>query len=273
MDIPGPAGSQYFGYSLTVLPNGNFVVTDPGWDNFKGAVYLYDGATHAQISVLAGTTEGDSLGFGGITVLTTGNYVVSSPGWNHELGAATWCDQTTGLTAEVSAANSWTGATPGDRVSSGGITALKNGDYVISSMAWSANRGAVTWGNGAGGSVGVVSTANSLTGSHANDRIGSSGIQALSGNAYMVNSPSWNEGRGAVTRGSGMLAASVAASNSLTGGAAGDSVGSAGVTLLTNGNYVVGSPAGITQLSRMPARPPLAAAVACRVPLQTLIRW
>ena len=29
IDIPGPAGSGSFGRTVTVLPNGNFVVTDP----------------------------------------------------------------------------------------------------------------------------------------------------------------------------------------------------------------------------------------------------
>ena len=28
-DIVGPAGSEMFGTTVTVLPNGNFVVTDP----------------------------------------------------------------------------------------------------------------------------------------------------------------------------------------------------------------------------------------------------
>ncbi len=32
IDITGPAGSGWFGTSVTVLPNGNIVVTDPGYD-------------------------------------------------------------------------------------------------------------------------------------------------------------------------------------------------------------------------------------------------
>ena len=51
-DINGPAGSDTFGTTVTVLPNGNFVVVDraytdpanPGETNI-GAGYLYDGVT------------------------------------------------------------------------------------------------------------------------------------------------------------------------------------------------------------------------------------
>ena len=66
-DINGPAGSGRFGTSVTVLPNGNFVVTDPYYDApgpvaDVGAVYLYNGATHALISTLTGSTAGDQVG-------------------------------------------------------------------------------------------------------------------------------------------------------------------------------------------------------------------
>src|SRR5687767_678568 len=43
-DISGPAGSQRFGQTVTVLPNGNIVVTDPDWSAKAGAVHLYSPA-------------------------------------------------------------------------------------------------------------------------------------------------------------------------------------------------------------------------------------
>ena len=50
IDIPGPPGSGSFGFHTTVLPNGNIVVTDPGYDLTSpssvlnvGAVHLYNG--------------------------------------------------------------------------------------------------------------------------------------------------------------------------------------------------------------------------------------
>jgi hypothetical protein len=47
IDIPGPGNSGVFGETVTVLPNGNFVVTDPYYPFYtdyteaRGAVYLY----------------------------------------------------------------------------------------------------------------------------------------------------------------------------------------------------------------------------------------
>jgi hypothetical protein len=80
IDIAGPPGSGKFGYSVTVLPNGNFVVTDPNFNGGiavdAGAVYLYDGATHAIISTLTGSSAGDQIGYWGVTVLSNGNYVI-----------------------------------------------------------------------------------------------------------------------------------------------------------------------------------------------------
>ena len=63
-DIAGPAGSGAFGSTVTVLPNGNIVVTDPLYDApgpvaDVGAVYLLDGATLAVISTRTGSTAGD----------------------------------------------------------------------------------------------------------------------------------------------------------------------------------------------------------------------
>ncbi len=82
-EIPGPAGSGAFGTTVAVLPNGNVVVTDPTYSKGGltsiGAVYLYNGATLAVISILKGSTTGDEVGKGGIMVLSNGKYVVSSP--------------------------------------------------------------------------------------------------------------------------------------------------------------------------------------------------
>ena len=55
-NLLGPTGSGQFGATVTVLPNGNFVVTDPTYSTpgvtNAGAVYLYDGATLHVISTL-----------------------------------------------------------------------------------------------------------------------------------------------------------------------------------------------------------------------------
>ncbi len=66
---------------------------------------------------------------------------------------------------------------------------------VVSSSYWDDNTtidvGAVTWGNGAAGIVGVVSAANSLIGSSQEDYVGNSGITALSDGSYVVASDGW----------------------------------------------------------------------------------
>ncbi len=121
IDIAGPAGSGAFGTSVTVLPNGNIVVTDPYYDagatEDVGAVYLYDGATGTQISALTGSTAGDQVGYDDVIVLRNGNYVVRSTLWDNvatgavDAGAVTWGSGTSGVSGVVSATNSLVGST------------------------------------------------------------------------------------------------------------------------------------------------------------------
>ncbi len=94
--------------------------------------------------------------------------------------------------------------------------------------------------------TGVVSAANSLVGSTANDQVGI-GLRALSNGNYVVRSIFWDNGAvvdaGAATWASGTTGVSggVSAANSLVGSTAGDRVGNFGAAALSNGNYVVGS--------------------------------
>jgi hypothetical protein len=271
--VGGFSYSGEVGIQVTALSDGNYVVGSPGWN---------DGAANADLSVgaatwgngrrgiagavspdnsLIGSTAFDNVG-SSVTALTHGNYVVSSPGWhsvNGTVGAATWSGRgrdgrTLGV---VSATNSLIGSTNGDHVGSGGVTALTNGNYVVSSPSWQNGRadvGAVTWGNGCTGTVGSVTLTNSLVGSTGGDMVGfgngnpGSGVTALKNGNYVVDSPFWHTGGamvGAVTwaKGDGSAAGmTVSAGNSLIGSTNGDQVGSGGVTALSNGNYVVSSP-------------------------------
>ncbi len=255
-EIPGPAGSEYFGASVTVLPNGNFVVTDPGYDApgpvmDVGAVYLYRGTTLQVISVLTGDRENDGIGNGGITVLANGHYVVVSPWWDaptgYDAGAVTWCSGTTGLSGKVTQVNSLVGE-EGDTVGNAvenpvAVTPLRNGNYVVVSGYWGGGRGAVTMGKGTGGTVGKVTALNSLTG-NPGDGAGRGGVLELPNGNYMVTSSYWSFVRGAVTFASGTVGVvgTISSANSLVGGADFDEVGSAGISILANGNYVVKSP-------------------------------
>ena len=189
-----------------------------------------------------------------MTALTNGNYVVKSPNWNvTDLGAATFGNGTTGVVGTVGGGNSLIGSTADDFLTSGGVTALTNGNYVVSSPVWNsglADVGAATWGNGATGTFGAVTAANSIIGAVVDDTVSAAGVTALSNGNYVVRSPSWDNGGGSPNAGaatwgngaSGTVNIIVSSVNSLVGATANDSVSGAGVTALTNGNYVVRSP-------------------------------
>lgn len=269
IDIAAP-GSVAFGTDVKVLPNGNIVVTDPNGPTAKiGVVYLYTPAG-IKISSFTGSSPNDQVGSGGIAVLPNGNFVVVSPHWTNgavaNAGAVTWVNGTTGLNGVVSSANSLVGSSPNDQVGFAiapfqqpydsaadySILALTNGNFLVTSLLWNngaaTQAGAVTFVNGASGIAGAVSAANSLVGTHANDQVGSAFSSELGNGNVVVVSPLWSSALaaqvGAVTWMSGTqgLAGAVSASNSLVGLSASDQVGSAGLVLLSNGNYVVLSP-------------------------------
>ncbi|HEX8507618.1 MAG TPA: hypothetical protein VF630_19805, partial [Hymenobacter sp.] len=205
--LPGPAGSGAFGSTVTVLPNGNFVVADPLFDAGAvadvGAVYLYNGTTNAVISTLTGSTAGDQVGSGGVVLLADGNFAVRSPDWGNgaaapRAGAVTWGSATAGAAGAVSAANSLVGSTANDHVSAEGLTPLRSGSYVVASSQWdngaAPDAGAATWQPGNGPAGAVVSAANSLVGTHAGDQVSFYAVNALPNGNYVVQSPFWKNG-------------------------------------------------------------------------------
>jgi filamentous hemagglutinin family protein len=251
-------------FGVTALTNGNYVVISPNWDN--GAVVNAGAATWGSgttgitgaVSVansLVGTSASDQVGISGVTALSNGNYVVNSYAWKNGTatfaGAVTWGNGSTGITGAVSAANSLVGTTANDFVGLSGVTALTNGNYVVSSTLWNngavVDAGAATWGNGTTGIIGAVSAANSLVGATANDNVGNGGVTALTNGNYVVRSSNWDNGAvvnaGAATWGNGSagITGAVSTSNSLYGATANDNVGNGGVTALANGNYMVRS--------------------------------
>ena len=266
--LVGSAASDGVGSNPTVvLTNNNYVVNAPLWNSGAtvdvGAVVWGSGTTGvagaiSSANALVGSTASDKIGYNGVTALTNGNYVVASQNWKNGTvtgaGAVTWGNGSSGTTGLVSASNSLVGTTANDHVGGGygtnpAITALTNGHYVVSSYQWNGLSGAVTWGNGNGGTVGGVSAANSLIGGAAGDQVGASGITLLNNGNYLVRSEYWSNGgvsrAGAITWGnaSAGTVGVVSASNSLVGSSAYDSVGYGSIYELGNGNYVVVSPA------------------------------
>ncbi|WP_417387482.1 hypothetical protein [Gimesia sp.] len=269
---PHESAGNGFGDTVVLLSTGNVVITSPYADiggTDTGAVYLFNGVTGELISTLTGSTDYDHVGMDGVTALSNGNFVVSSSEWNNgaatEAGAVTFGNGITGVSGVVSAANSLVGSKSGDYVGTSdygvsGVTALSNGNYVVSSPDWDngsiVDAGAVTFGDGSVGVSGVISASNSLVGSSDSDNLGLreeydhsivSGITALPNGNYLVISSDWNNGSiidaGAVTFGDGSVGVSgvVSETNSLVGSSNFDYVGVDGVTILTNGNYVVSS--------------------------------
>jgi hypothetical protein len=244
-----------FGTSVTPLTNGNFVVTDPDWNNGRGAVYLYNGATLALVSTLKGSHDFDGVG-SSVAALPNGNFITWSPYWANgptgaitRAGAVTWGNGFKGVSGVVSAANSLVGSSINEYLGSYDVTVLANGNYLALDSNWNAGRGAVVWANGTTGRIGVVSTANSTYGTHPGDDVGWPVVPLPNGNV-VIGSPSWTNGAdagaGAATWINGATGSTidgshvVSAANSLVGAHAGDTVGDS-IQPLLNGNYVVAS--------------------------------
>ncbi len=257
IEIPAPLGSGFFGGQLYVLANGNFVITDPEFDDGNGGggmVYLYDGATNAQISALRVSRFGDINWRTDVEPLPNGDYVVYNYLWDSattaNVGAVRLCSGVTGCSGTINSTNSLVGSTAEDQVGSNGITPLPNGAYVVNSRLWdngATNAGAITWCP-ANGCTGPVSAANSLVGSSTNDQVGFNGVNVLKSGNYVVGSSTWDSGAmpdaGAATWCSGTSGCmgTITNGNSLVGSQANDKVSSSGVVAITQGRYVVLSP-------------------------------
>ncbi len=239
------------GSCVTPLANGNYVVNSPGWNGVRGAATWGSGTqgVHGMISSansLVGSDPND--GVGNLTIaLPNGNYVTYTTRWNGNRGAATWGDGGTGLQGTVSADNSLVGTQLGDQVGFVGITILGNGNYTVVSPYWNESRGAVTWGSATHGVSGAIAATNSLLGLNPGDRVGypvdrTGSVVSLANGNYVVLSPYWGGTLGAATWADGATGVSgtISADNSLVGTHVQDFVGTS-ITLLTNGNYVIGS--------------------------------
>ncbi len=139
-----------------------------------------------------------SVSFGRtVAALPNGNFVVTDPDYDGgigvQVGAVYLYNGDSGALIST-----LTGMTAGDRIGSGGITVLSNGNYVVRSPNWdngtAVDAGAVTWGSGTSGVSGVVSVANSLVGSTSYDRVGEYGVTSLSNGNYTVSSSRWDNG-------------------------------------------------------------------------------
>lgn len=271
--LVGSSESDTVGSAVVALGDGDYVVHSRLWNNgplkHAGAATFGNGETGvvgvvSAANSLVGTAPESFVG-DRVVELANGNYVVQSPFWDDgavlDVGAITVCDGRAGKAGPVTPANSLVGSTAGDfvgadRFAGGSISAttivpLTNGNFVVTSPLWDngaiVDAGAATFGRGTGATAGRVGAANSLVGSTANDQVGNAPALALSTGNYVVRSPEWNHGgvryAGAVTFGSGEtgVTGTISLANSLIGPAAGDQIGSNGLSQLANGNYLVSS--------------------------------
>jgi hypothetical protein len=259
---PVDRGPGEFGHQVTYLRNGNFVVVDPAAvDLFcgkVGAVHLYSWDGTPIRSLWGGDNcNADEIGSAGILALDTGHFVVLSPKWHEGRGAATWINGVNGRPSAplpipdpgydlVASGNSLVGSTIGDRVGAEAVSI--GGRYVVISREHGQLRGAVTWCPAVGGPTGEVSAANSIVGTRPGDFFGSRVIPLRNG-AYVVASPLWDLSDtvtdvGAVTWCPPLQSCrgTLDSTRSLVGARTGDQIG-VDVVALSNGNYVVHSPA------------------------------
>lgn len=171
--LVGSTNNDSIGNRIWTLTNGNFVVESPYWDNGPiqdvGAVTWGNGMTGingvvSSANSLVGSTAHDHVGNGGVEALTNGNFVVISSFWDNgpivNAGAITWGNGSTGINGIVSSTNSLIGSAANDEVGSEGVTALKNGNYVVRN-SWI---GAVTLCASDGSTVGPITEYNSVLG-------------------------------------------------------------------------------------------------------------
>lgn len=235
------AGDEVGNGGIWTLASGDFLVRSSRWGGGRGAITWVSGKNGLSGVVsasnsLVGTRNFDRVGNDGVILLKNGNYIVQSQSWNEGRGAVTWGSGTSGVSGEVSAANSLVGSM--ENASVGTSQELSDGNFLVKSSGWNESRGAVTWCSGTAGRSGVVSAANSLVGTFVGDRVWA--IHELGGGSYLAANPKWNSERGCLTliRDSSEMVGEISQDNSLIGSSPGDKVGLS-VKQLANGNCVV----------------------------------
>jgi hypothetical protein len=247
--VGSKSGDNIGSDGITELSSGHFIVRSGSWDGTNADVgaLTWGSSTTGVTGVvssansLVGTTAGGNVAYySTITELTNGNFVVINPYWDSgatvDVGAVTFGSGTTGVSGVVGAGTSLVGSKAYDHIGYNGITELSNGSYLVWSPYFdngvtTVDAGALTWGSGTTGVKGVVSTANSLVGTAADNVVYTSTITELGNGNFLVINPYWDNGAatdaGAVTWGSGTTGVKglVSAANSLIGSTTGDNIG------------------------------------------------
>jgi CHAT domain-containing protein len=246
--ISGTVGDSEFGMFITSLPNGNYVFQG-SYTGLGASVILANGTTGAEISRISGTDVALGLFGFNITALLNGNYVITNPnatvGGNANAGTVILVNGTTGT--EI---NRISGTNADDQFGRGVVTALPNGNYVfgnyLTDIGGIENAGTVILANGSTGEE-----INRISGANANDNFGRDGsignipasiIASANGNYAFSNS---NADIGGIMNAGTVILANGSTGTEISrisGANANDYFGSGGITALSNGNYLIGSP-------------------------------
>jgi hypothetical protein len=194
---------------ITELANGNFVISSPNDTNSggtrSGSVKIVNGETGAQIgSDIIGNRSTDLISSNGIYTLesATSNFVISSTnvgiqGGDARIGEIRLINGDTG----VQIGNSLVGANQNDFLGSGGVYALSNGNFVVSSPNMSRrDENGMLIGNT--GELGIYKgddaslVGSVFIGNNANDALGSGAIVVLPNDNIVVASPKYDSSNG-----------------------------------------------------------------------------
>ncbi|MBX9606883.1 MAG: filamentous hemagglutinin N-terminal domain-containing protein [Gammaproteobacteria bacterium] len=181
------------------------------WNSNRGAITWFTPGqaltgTISKTNSLVGTFADDQVGgegagfFGSLRRFNQGTtaefWALFTPTWNSGRGAVTWLKPGERLVGEITANNSLVGANPDDFVGgdfsdgfSPGLFQLTTGNFMLWSREFGNEAGAVTFIDMTLPlPTGVVAAGNSFVG-NAGDRLGSGGIEILSGDRILLQSP------------------------------------------------------------------------------------
>ncbi|MCC7410603.1 MAG: filamentous hemagglutinin N-terminal domain-containing protein [Gammaproteobacteria bacterium] len=246
---------------VAVLDATRYAIYSPFWDN--GAVVDAGAITYGLLASgvtgpvtvansLVGDQASDRIGssgaFGFVNLGASGNRYYRNSLWHNFAGALTLFRA--GLappTGVVSATNSLVGSTASDQVASGSIQNPFGNRIMIFVSGWDngamVDAGAVVQTT-TSGLVGTISATNSLVGTHGFDNVGSSGLASIGSGNFMIRSPNWNMGAGALTFVSPTTTpvGAVTATNSFVGATGGDGIANSIFTLYGTTKFAVSAP-------------------------------
>lgn len=280
--LVGSKPSDNVGTFISFVGSDRVVVSSPSWDNGDtvnvGAVTWLAGpeivGPVSPANSLVGTSTDDRVGAPDTlttlnlpVVLANGHYVVGSPSWDApgfggpiaDAGAVTWVNGNTGRVGPINSSNSLIGTRFNQRIGAE-VQALTNGHYVVASPRYNYLRGDFSncaecgmafRADGTQPITGFENQIPKLVGATDGDRVGRSVTPLRNGN-YVVSSPSWDLGGGALTivdagaltwqSGTTSNDAIVNFSNSLHGNSSGDFEANRSIIPLADGNWVACAP-------------------------------